>query len=357
VRPKTRLLSLAALSLAAAVPSTAHAAESFVGVTGGDRLVSFHSDTAPGLTRPVAVAGLPAGERLVALDARPGAGAGLLALSTSGAVYALDAARHNITGKVAALPAAVPARAAATLTVAADGRTARAIAGGRDATIDLATGTLVRDAAAPTPLALDAGADGGLRGLDPAAGAIVSLDDAGTHVLAPLGGLKAAGATAATTASDGSIYAVTELAGRNAYRQSRMLRFDPATGQARGINAFFQRDIDAIAATGAVADDTTAPRASVTIPRQSVRDALRTHGIVADVTSSEPGQSVMSVFGGQVRGLGLLTADVAGRHRIVVRMSAAKIRAAAGRRLRVHLAVHDWANNTKTIDTAVRLTR
>jgi hypothetical protein len=355
MHPSPRLLSLAATALAVALPATAHAAESFVGVTGGDRLVAFHSDTAPGLTRPVPVGGLPAGERLVALDARPGAG--LLALSTSGAVYALDPAAHRITGKVAALPTAVPARAAATLSVAADGRTARAIAGGHDVTIDLATGAITRDAAAATPLALDAGADGVLRGLDPAGADVVSLDDSGTHVLAPLAPLRAVGATAATTASDGSTYAVTELPGRNAYRQSRMLRFDPSTGQVRGIDAFFQRDIDALAATGPVADDTVAPKASVTIPRQSVRDALRARGVVAYVTTSEPGQSLISVSGPYVRGMGLLTTDVAGRGRIVVRMSAAKIRAAAGQRLRVHVAVHDWANNTKTIDTAVRLAR
>jgi hypothetical protein len=353
--PNTRLLALAAASLALAVPASAQAAESFVAVTGGDHLVGFHSDTAPGLSAPVAIRGLPAGARIAALDTRPQGG--LIALTGTGTVLAVDAVRHAVTGTVATLPLSAPADAATTLTVAADGRSARAIAGGRDVTFDLASGVVTRDVPAGAALALDAGADGVLRGLDPARGAVVSLDGAGEHDLAVLPDLKPSGPSTATTAADGATYMVTGLPRRNAPRQSRIVRFDPATGAARGHGSYFLRQLDAVAATGAVADDTRAPKVTVRIPRQSVRSALRAHGVVADVTTSEGGQTVMSARAGKAYGFGLGTVDLAGRMRVVAHLSPDRIHASAGRRMRVHLAVHDWAGNVKNVDTYVRLAR
>src|SRR4051794_17906675 len=70
--PKTpHLVAAVVASLALAVPAAAGAADSFVGVTDGTKLVQFHSDTLPGLSTPVAIGGLPAGEQLVALDRAP----------------------------------------------------------------------------------------------------------------------------------------------------------------------------------------------------------------------------------------------------------------------------------------------
>ena len=62
----------------------------FVGVTDGNQLVHFSSDTIPGLSAATSIDGLPGGERIVALDA--GAPGELIALGRSGTLYALDAA-------------------------------------------------------------------------------------------------------------------------------------------------------------------------------------------------------------------------------------------------------------------------
>jgi hypothetical protein len=66
------LFTTAALGAALLAPSAANAAEGFSGVTTDDDVVRFHSDSLPGLTsRPVAVTGLAADERIVGLDRAP----------------------------------------------------------------------------------------------------------------------------------------------------------------------------------------------------------------------------------------------------------------------------------------------
>ena len=48
--PKPLLLAAALTSATLVAPAAAHAAEAFVGVTGGNQLVRFSSDTIPGLS-------------------------------------------------------------------------------------------------------------------------------------------------------------------------------------------------------------------------------------------------------------------------------------------------------------------
>jgi hypothetical protein len=212
--------------------------------------------------------------------------------------------------------------------------------------------------AAPTPFAGDFGADGVLRGVDPTTNT-VAIDVDHVQPIKPLG-LEVAGATAATTAPDGSTWILTGLQRRNgsAPDQSRLLRYDPQTDQLRGVHAFLLHTVDAIAATGTVADDTTAPKATITIPRQSVRQALKNHGFTVIVDSNEGGQTVGSARVGKAyRGFGLLTTENGGRHKIIMYSKLSQIRAAAGHRIRVHLAVHDYAGNVKQLDQWFRLAR
>ena len=81
--------------------------------------------------------------------------------------------------------------------------------------------------------------------------------------------------------------------------------------------------------------------------------ALRTVdlGPTAIVTTNEPGQTVMSArLGPAYKGFGLGTTFQGGQMRIVAYEKQAKLRTLAGKRIRLHLAVHDWAGNTKVID-------
>jgi hypothetical protein len=365
--PRTPSLTAAALAVVAlgaiAVPAAANAAEGFAGVTDGHRLVAFHSDTIPALSEARDISGLPGGERLVALDAMPGDAHVLLALGVSGTIYGVDRNQAQVTGVAGGFGAALlPGTRTATLSVAPDGKSVRVVANGRDKTIDLTTRVIVSDTAAPyANVAADRGTDGVLRGVDPDFNAVVSVD-APAHVLAPLN-LQTNGPTAATTASDGATWILTGLptrAGAKGPAQSRLLRYDPTTNRLRQQSSYLFTQLDALAATGPVADDTRAPKATVRIPRQSVRDALRHRGFLAIVTTSEPGQTVMSArLGHAYRGFGFATAVRPGGSelRVIANERAASIRRLAGRRLRLHLAIRDFAGNTKLVDRTFTLER
>lgn len=325
--PKTPLLTVALVGLAFAAPTAANAAEGFAGISHGDRLVTFHSDTIPSVSAARDIAGLPGGERIVALDALPGSPSGeLLALGASGTVYGLDAAHQKITRTIAGFGAPVVAGAPIALDAAADGKTAHVIAGGRDKVLDLATGAVVSDVPGTVPIPANA---------------------------------PVSGPTTVTTSADGARWILTGVPIRaHQPRQSHLFRYDPATGQLRGQGSFFFEQLDAVAATGTVADDTTAPAVTVRVPRQSVRDAVRHRGFVAIVTTSEPGQTVMSArLGGAYKGFGFGTAMERGELRVLASERPSSIRKLAGRRLRLHIAVRDWAGNTKLIDRSFTLGR
>lgn len=352
--PKIPMAAAALAGLALSAAPAAQAADTFAGVTGGHRLVTFHSDTIPALTNPADIAGLPGGERLVALDAQPSGE--LLGLGVSGTIYGIDAKAPKVTRTVAGFGAQLlPGTRTATLSVAPDGRTARVIANGRDKTVDLTSGAIVSDApAAATDVAADLGPDGVLRGVDAASNTVVSVDAAGERVLAPLN-FKTSGPTAATTAADGSTWILTGLSGHD---QSRLLRFDPSTGQLRQRSSFLFSQLNAIAATGTAPDDRTAPKATVRVPVQSVRDVQRRHGFLAIVTTNEPGQSVGSVrLGRSYRGFGFGTAIHQGTLRVLISPRRGALPSMAGHRVRLHLAIHDWAGNTKLVDRYFTLRR
>jgi hypothetical protein len=356
--PKPLLLAAVLAGLTLAAPAAAHAADAFVGVTDGDRLVHFSSDTIPGLSAATSISGLPGGERIVALD-----GASereLIALGRSGTLYALDAAQRKVTRTAGGFGLPIPAESSATLSVAPDGKSARVIVAGRDRTVDLTSGAVVADApAAAASVAADLGADGVLRGVDAASNSIVTLDATGEHTVAALGAATTHGPTAVTTAVDGTLWITTGLAPRaHGPEQSRLLRFDPKTGQVRAVNSYLFQQLDALAAVGTTPDDTTAPTVSVHIPRQSVKSALKRRGYLAEITTNEPGQTVMSArVGSSYRAFGFTTAIHGGKIRVLAFSKQSRIRASAGHRVRLHIAVHDFAGNTKVLDRYFTLSR
>jgi hypothetical protein len=355
--PKSPFLAAALAGLTLAAPAAAHAADAFVGVTDGNQLVHFSSDTIPGLSEATSIGGLPGGERIVALDA--GSPGELIALGRSGTLYALDAARHKVTRTAGGFGLPIPPKSSATLSVAPDGKSARVIAAGRDRTVDLTTGAVTADAPAAASVAADLGADGVLRGVDPASNSVVTLDATGEHVVASLGATMTHDPTAVTTAADGTLWITTGLALRpRGPKQSRLLRFDPKTGQLHAVNSYLFEQLDALAAVGTTPDDTKAPTVSVHIPRQSVKSALKRRGYIAEITTSEPGQTVMSArVGSSYRGFGFATAIHGGKLRVFASSKQPRIRASAGHRVRLHIAVHDFAGNTKVLDRYFTLAR
>ncbi len=359
--PKSSLLAAALAGLTLAAPAAAHAADAFVGVTDGNQLVHFSSDTIPGLSAPTSIDGLSGGERIVALDAGPSGE--LIALGRTGTLYALNAAQHKVTRTAGGFGLPIAPESSATLSVAPDGKSARVFAAGRDRTVDLTTGAVTADAPAAAKVVADLGADGVLRGVDPASNSVVTLDGTGEHVVASLDGHltgeRAQFPTAVTTAPAGVLWITTGLPPHpNGPRQSRLMRFDPQIGQVRPVDSFLFQQLDALAAVGTVPDDTKAPTVSVHIPRPSLKSALKRHGYLAEITTSEPGQTVMSArVGSSYRAFGFATAIHGGKLRVLASSKLARIRATAGHRVRLHIAVHDWAGNTKVLDRYFMLGR
>jgi hypothetical protein len=380
MRSSRLLVTTAALGAALIAAPAANAAEGFTGVTSAGQVATFQSDSVPGLKSLVDVSGLGSGERIVGLDRAPGGE--LLALTSAGTIVSLDAATGKAIKKFAAPVTSVVDRAAAvSFAVAPDGATARIVAAGRDQTVTLTTGAVAPTAPAlafapgdpnagqDPGAAVDYGPDGRLIGISAARGAFVAETAPGAGTLATLGAtpFRPAQPVRATVGSGGIVYAVSDLrVGRtSAPPQSRMVRWDPATGRVSGQNGpYLGQRIAALAADGAVADDRTKPTATFsgrTLRRHVMRGFSYYTGLGLRV--SEGGQTVASLrLGGRIVGFGLLSRYEAGRGALQLvprKGTGALLRRAAAdhRRAIVHLTVHDWAGNQRVYDRVVRLSR
>jgi hypothetical protein len=374
--PRT-LLTAAALGAAILVPSAAHAAEGFTAVTADGDVSHLHSDSLPALNPvPIKVTGLAAGERIVGLDRAPSGE--LLALTSTGKIDSLDASTGKATAKFAgAVTAPVDPNAALTFAVAPGGASARIITAGRDVTINLATGVATAGpglsfapgdphAGAQATPALDYGSDGRLIGVAAAQGAFVAQTTAGAATIGTLAKLPFPGnePVRSTVASDGSVWTTATLGTKpGSSKQSRLVRYDPATGKVSGQNGVFLFvKVAAIASDGQVADDHTAPRATFSdkvLRRKVSRDNAYFQGLRIKV--NEGGQTTASLrYRGKLAGFGLVSLDRAGSSTLQIgprKAMGATLRkaAAAHRRALVHLTVHDWAGNKRVYDVPVRL--
>jgi hypothetical protein len=371
------LLTTAAIGAAALLPSAAHAAERFTGVTTDGRLVHFQSDSIPALNpAPVKVTGLASGERVVGLDRAPTGE--LLALTSAGNIDALDATTGKATARFSApVTGSVDPNAALTFAVAPDGKTARIITAGRDDVVDLAAGVAKpaggltfapgdHHAGAQAAPALDYQADGRLIGIDAAQGAIAAQTAVGSATVSTLAGLpfKALEPVRTTVAADGAVWTATNLFAKpSRHPQSRFVRYDPATGKLAGVNGtFLFVELAAVTDEGAVPDDTTKPKASVrdTVLRRHVSHGSSSYGPVGVKLSEGAQVTGHLLLGGRSVAFGFTGSDVAGL--LDMRLSpnrgeGAKLRsaAAAHRRAVLRLTVRDWAGNKRTVQRAVRL--
>jgi hypothetical protein len=370
------LLTTAALRAALLAPSAANAAEGFTGVTSAGQIVELHSDSSPGISAIHKVTGLAAGERVVGLDRAPSGE--LLALTSAGNIASVDRATGKATPKFAApVTAAVDPNAALTFAVAPDGASARIITTGRDVTINLTTGAATNGpgmtfaagdahAGAQATPALDYAADGRLIGIAAAQSAYAAQTAAAAATLQTLAKVpfSTIEPTRATVASDGSVWTATSLTAK-AHRpaQSRLVRYDPATGAIKGQGgAFLGVRLDALTADGPVADDKTAPNATFSgalLRREVKRGYAFWTGL--RVKTNEGGQTLASIrLNGKVAGFGLVTRYSAGSARLDFgankKYGAALRRAAAAhRRVVVHITVNDWAGNKHIYDRVLRL--
>jgi hypothetical protein len=371
------LLTTAALATAAIAPSAAHAAEGFTAVTSTGQVAHFHSDSKPALLAPHNISGLASGESVVGMDRAPSGE--LLALTSAGRIVDLDAATGKATPKfAAAVTAAVDRNAALTFAVAPDGASARIITAGRDVSINLTTGAATngpgltfaagdsRAGAQATP-ALDYAKDGTLIGVAAAQGAYAQQTAPGAATLKTLANatFPALEPLRSTVASDGSVWTAANFSDKaNRPKQSRVLRFDPATGQITGQNGvFFLQQLVAIADDGPVADDTAAPKA--TLSGHTLKRHVASKGFVyyagLNVKSNEAGQVVASLrLRGKIVGFAIATRDTAGTYKLELasnRKDDAQLRRAARehRKVLVHLSVHDFAGNKHSFDRSMRL--
>jgi hypothetical protein len=373
------LLTTAALGASVLAPSAAQAAEGFTGVTTDGRVVHFQSDSIPALgPAPVEVTGLASGERVVGLDRAPTGE--LLALTSAGNIDVLDADTGKATPRFSApVTGAVDPKGAVTFAVAPDGKTARIVTANRDEVIDLATGAAKAaggltfapgdpHAGAQAAPALDYEADGRLIGVDAAQGAVAAQTAVGSATVSTLAGLsyKAREPVRTTVASDGSVWTASSLFSKpSKHPQSRFVRYDPATGKSTGVDGtFLFVELGAVADDGTVADDTTKPKASIrgTVLRRHVSHGFSSFGPLG-VELSEGAQVTGHVLlGGKSVAFGFTGTDVAGVLDMRFAPSkgqGARLRkaAAAHRRVVVRVTVRDWADNKRTIEKAVRLSR
>jgi len=370
------LLTTAALAVAVIAPSAANAAEGFTAVTSDGQIAQLHSDTSPGLSGLHKVTGLAAGERIVGLDRAPSGE--LLALTSAGNIASVDRDTGKATAKFAApVTAPVDPNAALTFAVAPDGKSARIITAGRDVSIDLATGAATAgpglsfgpgdaNAGVQASPALDYAADGRLIGVAGAQGAYAVQTAAGvatlqTLVATPFPDLEP---ERSTVASDGSVWTAANFTDKpNRPAQSRLVRYDPATGQIKGQNGVFLGvRLDALTADGPVADDKSAPHVTFS-GKVLQREVKGGYSLWTGLhfKTSEGGQTVGSMrLNGKVVSFGLVTRYSAGSASIEFgssKKNAAALRRAARahRNVVVHLTVRDWAGNKHIYDRVLRL--
>jgi hypothetical protein len=223
-------------------------------VTDTGRVVRFSDRDLPAISTPVAVSGLRAGDAIIALDRAPSGE--LLTLGRSSAIYTLDPRTGRASQRLAPFTGSIDSSAPVTFSIAPDGTTAPPPA--------YAPGD---PHAGQTPaLAADALSDGRLA----AHRDFVVQQSAGgpltTSTVVP-GALE--NPTRVTVAPDGSVWLAAKLGANNGreYHQTRLVRFDPATGRVSRANGpYLSIELVALAAVGPMPVPTAPPQAQITLP-------------------------------------------------------------------------------------------
>lgn len=370
-----RRLTVALLTLLL-LPAPALGAEAFVGVLEDGRVVRFTSEAPFALTTPRTPVGLAAGERLLALGQGP---RGLVAVGSSARLYALDPASGRATPIGAPFERGL--RGSRFSLAAASGATSARLLSdvGQDLVVDLQSGAAtlgpgLRRAGdgAPVRPAADVGTDGRLVGVQLGPATLLRETTPGSSVMSASAlGLPSEPRldepTGFQVGSDGRGYVLGVAGGNLRRRQSLLVGLDPVTGAVAGGTRprieFFGRRLDTFAALGRVAEDSTAARATVRLPRTLSVRRLLSSGLPLTVTSSEAAQVTASVrLGPRSVGFGFLNRDIPGRFAFgkeifFGRTDRAALRRSVGRRVRVLIGVNDLKGNRRRLEATARLTR
>ena len=355
---------LAALVTALAAAAPARAAESFLGVLADGRTARFTSQAPTNITPPREVAGLEAGDRIVALTNG-------LAVGSSGRLYRFRADLLRATATRVLLP-----MQGRSFSVVVDPELTRArflSDAGVDQVVDVRGETV-----SPGPgLRLESGApvapvvtllpDGRLAGVVAGRPALYVETAPGSNVMAErpvlLRDRIAFPAPLAFAVAGATGYAVTGFPERTRLPQSRLLRVDLATGRVTGeAGPYFTRQLVTFASTGTVPDDVTPPRVRVLrFPRTVSLRTLRAGRVTLRLRCSEACFALASTaVGGRANASGASTRATAGT--LTVRLPP------HGRRERrllwlgrdrafIRLDVHDFVGNRRRIVRRVRVVR
>ena len=371
-------LAFIALATLLLLPAPAQGAEAFLGVLEDGRMVRFTSQEPGALSTPRRPVGLVPGERLVAVSDGP---QGPVGVGSSARLYALD----PDTGRAKAIgaPFEQGLRGSRFSLAAAPGATSARLLSdvGQDLVVDLATGAAVpgpglrgtSDGAIVRPAA-DVGADGHLVGVQVRPGTFLRETAAGSSEMDATRlalGLPEAPLTEPIgfqIGADGRGYVLGVAGGNIRKRQSILLLVDPTTGAVVGGERprmfFFARRLNLFASLGRVAEDRTAPRATVRVPKRISVRTLVDRGLPVSVRSSEAAQVTATLWlGGRPAMFTVVNRDTPGvldLRQSFLRPRAgerAALRRGVGRRVRVVIGVNDLKGNTRRFARIARLTR
>ena len=365
------------------LPAPAHGAEGFLGVLEDGRTVRFSSQEPFALSTPRRPVGLAPGERLVAVSDGPD---GPVGIGSSARLYALDpdSGRATAIGE----PFEQGLRGSRFSLAAAPGATSARLLSdvGQDLVVDLQTGATqlgpgLLNAADGAPLrpAVDVAADGRLVGVQLGPSTFLRETAAGssameTSRLALPPEPKLAEPLGFQIGADGRGYLLGVASGNLRDRQSILVLIDPIAGNvvggARPRTYFMSRRLDAFASLGTVAEDRTAPRATVRLPRTISVRALLARGLPLTVRMDEAAQVTATIWlGRRPSAFGFLTRDTPGvvdmrenisdkyDNIVITAPARAALRRAVGRRVRITIGVNDLKGNRRQFARTARLTR
>ena len=361
------------------LPAQALGAEAFYGVTTGNVLVTFHSDSPGAIRTSVPIAGLAEGEHIIALDRRPRTNQ-LYGLSSTSRIYVIAPTTGSI---VAVGPAFTPALAGGQfgfdfnpssdrIRVVSDGRQNLRLnpddgqVAGHDTNIAYAEGD---SGAGSTPSAAAAAYSNNvpeapetqLFVIDSARDALTLQNPPNGGLLATIGGLTAdiVEPVSFDIGADGRAWVAAR---RNGATVAELFTVDLKTG-ALGKGSLFPAIegylglVRGLATAGQVPDDKAAPVTVVAVDRRVELAKLR-RAVRADLSCSEAcsiagtlqlrGRTVGEAFG--------KTAS-AGKVRLALRPSAGtRARAGRGRlvRLVLRVTVQDFAGNITRVRRSIR---
>jgi hypothetical protein len=361
------MLAVVAAALAAVLPTTASATERFAAITARGELATFTSQAPAGSDRPRPVTGLLPGERLIALDATPGA---LWGVGSAARLYRIDLEARRATPIGGPFATGLRgARFSLAVTAAGDrGRLASDV--GQDLLIDLASGEarngpgLTTDRGRPVRPVIAFTPEDVLVGVDPAQRlALTARPTTATFAERPLRdvprllGRRLEDPAALALASDGRAFLSVSPAGA---RQSFLTTVDLSGGAVRLLDGAPPYLIAALTSLGRVADDATPPRVEVVAPRRVTLRSLLAQRVRVRLAADEGFlfEAGLRTGGRRARFVAVGSRFFAGSVSALLRLSAEdarRIRAARPRSAVLEFTVRDWAGNLTRRRTAIAL--